>query len=316
MKTQITLFALFALLSFQSYSEPIRLMLLWEPQSQFAGYYMAKEKGIYEEYGLDLELIHSGTDKNPLEWLFEGKTDYCLSWLNACLASERVNELIHVGQVFNQSNLMLVAWKDHGIERLEDLDQKKVSIWGGMFRYNFENLFTETGIRPDIVDLYYTVNLFLRKGVSASSVMQYNEYDTILLSGVESSELARFFMRDLGFNLPEDGIYTLRDRWMQKPNEARKLLEATLEGWEYARQNPEETLDYIMTLAEQENLPTNRVHMQWMLDIVLKAVFSETGEWKPGVLSKAQYDRTVELMKHNHLLDQAPAFEAFTCSGE
>lgn len=316
MYPRIIFLLLYALSGMSLAADPVRLMLLWEPQSQFAGYYMALEKGIYEQHGLEVELIHSGTHQNPLECLHEGKTDYSLSWLNASLLDDRVGELMHVGQMVNQSNLMLVGWKDLGIEKLKDFDGKKVTIWGGLFRSNFVNCFAHEGIQAEIIEQYYQTSLFQRKAVAGCSVMEYNEYDTLLLSGIDAEALSTFRLRDHGFNLPEDGIYTLRTHWQAHPNEARKLMEASIEGWQYAKDHPEETLDVVMRYVEAQNLPTNRVHMRWMLEVMLKSVFSEDGAWTPGYLSQSQFDQTVASMIEVGLLTDAPAFESFTCSGE
>ena len=47
------------------------------------------------------------------------------------------------------------------------------------------------------------------------------------------------------------------------------FVKASLEGWRYARAHPEETLDVVMRYVEQDNLPTNRPHMRWMLGEIL-----------------------------------------------
>ena len=49
----------------------------WVPQAQFAGYYMAYEKGIYKRYGMDLTIIPGGPEKSPSDLLKKGDADFC-----------------------------------------------------------------------------------------------------------------------------------------------------------------------------------------------------------------------------------------------
>jgi NitT/TauT family transport system substrate-binding protein len=54
----------------------------WSPQAQFAGYYVAYEKGFYKNHGIDLTLIQGGPDRPPSVFLTKGKTDFATSWLS------------------------------------------------------------------------------------------------------------------------------------------------------------------------------------------------------------------------------------------
>ena len=51
----------------------VTLITLWRPQSQFAGYYMAYEKGIYRKYGLDVKIINGGPEDFPQDYLNKKK---------------------------------------------------------------------------------------------------------------------------------------------------------------------------------------------------------------------------------------------------
>lgn len=53
----VFLFILFLFLPLSAYAhEKVVLQLQWLPQFQFAGYYIAKEKGFYADAGLDVEI--------------------------------------------------------------------------------------------------------------------------------------------------------------------------------------------------------------------------------------------------------------------
>jgi NitT/TauT family transport system substrate-binding protein len=293
-------------------ARPLRLMLLWRSQSQFAGYYLAKDKGIYSRRGLEVEILRGGPDRNPLEALQKGEVDISVLWLATALsAADRGVPITHLAQVFGGSNLEIVAWKEKGLNRLQDLDGRRVSLWGEPFRPAFTALFKSQGVSPVVVPQHYTVNLFLRRGVDACSVMHYNEYHMLFQAGVDESELARFPLKD-HVEFPEDGLYCLRSTREARPDDCRAFVEATMEGWKYAADHPKEALDSVMVRVDAAKLPTNRTHMQWMLKTVLESVFPSSKEgWTPGVLSRESYAAAVRSLKDLGVIKGAPAYEEF-----
>ena len=297
---------------------PVTLMLLWTPQSQFAGYYVALEKGFYKQRGVDVRLVRGGPDRDQVAYLRSGKADFSILWLATALASWDEGEpVVHLGQVINRSNLAVVGWKDRGVRSLKDLDGRRVSIWGGSFRPPFMSFFRAQGVKPDILNQNYSINLFLRRGVDACSVMRYNEYHMLYQCGVEEHELTTFFLSDFGCPLPEDGIYCREKTFREKPDVCRAMVEASLQGWRYAADHRDEALDIVMKQVREGHIPTNRSHMRWMLNAMLDSIFPATpADWQVGILNSDDYRKTVKMMKQGGLIDDAPPFKSFTVQGE
>jgi NitT/TauT family transport system substrate-binding protein len=273
---------------------PVRLMMQWTAQAQFAGYYVAKAKGLFARRGLDVEIIPGGPDRDPVARLGEGKTDFIVLWLaSAIVAADAGTPLAHVGQMINSSHLSLVAWKEKGIRDLRDLHGRRVAVWGGVFRDPFTALFKAQGIEPRIITQYATVNLFALRGVDAAAVMDYNEYHVLYQSGIDESELRRFPLKEHGIDFPEDGLYCLRETHRARPETSRSLVAASLEGWRYAAEHQEEALDMVMAEVRAANLPTNRAHMRHMLRVLIPSIIpAGNAAWKAGVLAPDAYERT------------------------
>jgi NitT/TauT family transport system substrate-binding protein len=292
------------------------LVLQWAPQAQFAGYYMALEQGFYRDHGLEVEIIPGGPAVDPVGSLVAGDADFATSFLTGAVtaAAEGV-PLVNVAQVVNRSSLMIVARRS-AIKDRDELDGKRVSLWGASFRSAYLGYFSTARIKPVIVPQYYSVNLFLQGGVAACAAMEYNEYHTILQAGVEPAELTTFSMRDAGFGFPEDGIYTLAATARERPDVCREFAAASLEGWQYARQHPDEAVESVMAHAAEAHVPTNRVHQRWMLDHILTAIFpGEHDLWQVGVLSRSDYERTRAIMIGEGLIDGAPSYPRFVAPG-
>src|SRR5688572_31993151 len=99
----------------------IRLLPLWLPQAQFAGYYLAGEKGFYARRGLDVEVLRGGPEHDVGKVLETGEADFAVVWLaQALFAVDRGVPLSHVAQVFSTSNLEIVAWRKKGVGNLRD----------------------------------------------------------------------------------------------------------------------------------------------------------------------------------------------------
>jgi NitT/TauT family transport system substrate-binding protein len=294
----------------------IRLVLHWKPQAQFAGYYVAAEKGMYAARGLDVTVIPGGPDIDSLVELREGRADFALAFLSGALSAYGHGDpIVNVCQVINRSNLLLVAWRDKVDERA-DLNASRVTLWGMSFRAACDAFFSAAAVHPRLLPQYYTVNLFLRGGADACSAMEYNEYHTILMAGVDPDELKVFPMREYGLGFPEDGVYTLAATEAESPELCADFAAATMEGWEYCRDHPDEALDIVLRQTAQAHVPTNRVHQSWMLDRVLASIFpGENDAWQPGKLARVDYERTRAIMIGQGQIETGPAYDAFVAPG-
>ncbi len=289
------------------------MMVQWTPQSQFAGYYVAVEKGFYEAHGVDMQVLRGGPDRSPTRSLLAGEVDFATMFLSRGLdLRSRGYPVVNVAQVINQGTVMLVGRKSYGIEEIEDLNGSTISLWDGEFNIPFRAFFAIHNIEYTRVPQYYSVNLFLRGGVDACAAMHYNEYHMIYQAGVDFNELTPLMLRDHGVNIPEDGIYCLAPLQQANPGLCNAVAEASLEGWRYAREHPEEALDIIMEYVNAAHVPTNRAHMSWMLRIVLDAIFPDHSQtWTAGRLSREQFQDAVDLMMMLDLIHEAPGYEAF-----
>ena len=87
MKTKIAsllLASAFSLAAFQAgAADKVTLQLKWVTQAQFGGYYVAKDKGFYEEEGLDVEIKPGGPDIAPAQVIAGGGADVIVDTIMA-----------------------------------------------------------------------------------------------------------------------------------------------------------------------------------------------------------------------------------------
>src|SRR6185369_4808875 len=82
-------------------ADKLTLQLKWVTQAQFAGYYVAKAKGFYDEAGLDVTIKAGGPDINPSQVIAGGGADVVLDWMPSAMATrEKGVPLVNIAQVF------------------------------------------------------------------------------------------------------------------------------------------------------------------------------------------------------------------------
>jgi NitT/TauT family transport system substrate-binding protein len=284
----------------------------WSHQAQFAGYYVAYEKGIYEKYGIDLTIMNGGPDSPSADYLKNGKSDFATMFLSTAIRekADGVN-LVNIGQIVQRSALMLIAKKSSKINDPKDMDGKKIGLWGPEFQVQARALFKKYGVEPRIIPQSQSVNLFLRDGVDVVSAMWYNEYHTILNDGIDPEELSTFFFYDYGLNFPEDGIYTLTENFEKDPSLSCAFVKASIEGWKYAFENPDEAVDIVLKYMRNSKLPANRVHQKWMLGRMKDIILGDGERTTIGVLKEADYNRVTDELKKTGFIKDPPRFRDF-----
>jgi NitT/TauT family transport system substrate-binding protein len=296
----------------QAQPKKATLITLWVPQAQFAGYYVAIDKGIYLKHGIDLKILRSGAGYDTFQTLKNGQADFAVLWLVTALKERSAgSKLVNISQIVQRSSMMLISKKTSGINGLQDMRGKKVGLWEGDLGIPARTLFKKNGIDIREVRQSQTVNLFLRGGIDVASAMWYNEYHVVLNSGIDADQLNIIFLDKLGMKFPEDGLYTMEKTIQSDPELVHAFAQASLEGWRYAFEHPEETIDIVMKYMRQAAVPANRSHQRWML-LKMKDIMTKAGDpGSFGVLHKEDYDAVCKMMYQEGLIRNFTGYANF-----
>src|SRR5437016_9495703 len=111
-------------------ADPVTIQLKWVSQAQFAGYFVAKEKGFYKDAGLDVTIKAGGPDVAPPQVIAGGGADVVVDWMPSALASrEKGVPLVNISQTYKKSGLMLTCRAETGIKKPPDFKGKTTGIW-------------------------------------------------------------------------------------------------------------------------------------------------------------------------------------------
>lgn len=223
--------------------DKITLQLKWLPQSQFMGYYVAKEKGYFKEEGLDVEIIPGGSDIIPEQQVANGVADIGVTWVSSLLKYQNQGwDLVEVSQTFQKSAMLLVSKTSSGIKTPADLKGKKVGSWFGGNEYEIYALLEKNGLNKDkdltLVQQDFTMNQFLKGEIDAASAMIYNEYGLLLEAGLKKEELNVIDMNDAGVAMMEDCLFVDK-KWLAENEDVLvRFLRASNKGWAEAAKDP------------------------------------------------------------------------------
>lgn len=281
------------------HANTVALQLQWVTQSQFAGYYVAQDKGFFEEEGLEVTILPGGPDIAPPQVLAGGGADAMLNWMPSALAArEKGLPVVNIAQPFKTSGLMLTCWKDTGITSVQDFKGKTIGVWFFGNEYPFLSWMSKEGISTDggddgvtVLKQGFNVDPLLQREADCISTMTYNEYGQVLDAGVNADELITFKYEDQGVATLEDGIYVLEDNLNDEVfvDKMVRFVRASMKGWEYAAANPEEA-GAIIIENDETGAQSEEAQVRMMKEIA-KLTAGST-----GALIEADFQRTVDTL--------------------
>ena len=281
------------------HANTVTLQLQWVTQSQFAGYYVALDKGFYEEEGLDVTILSGGPDIAPPQVLAGGGADAMLNWMPSALAArEKGLPVVNIAQPFKTSGLMLTCWKDTGITSVADFKGKTIGVWFFGNEYPFLSWMSQEGISTEggddgvtVLKQGFNVDPLLQRQADCISTMTYNEYGQVLDAGVNPDELVTFKYEDQGVATLEDGIYVLEENLADPVFEDKmvRFVRASMKGWKYAEENVEEA-GAIVVENDETGAQSEAAQVRMMGEIAKLTAGSN------GALDAADFQRTVDTL--------------------
>lgn len=223
--------------------EPVRLQLKWRHQFQFAGYYAALEKGYYREAGFDVTLLPARPGTDSIREVVAGHAEFGVASAELVQRFAVGDPVVALAVIFQHSPLVLFARREAGIASVQDLQGKRVAL------------------AESETELFAYLR---REGVPAASLVRERHHftaDALLngrvdaLAGYDTDEAwhlrahpeawIRFTPRAAGIDFYGDTLFTASARLAADPERVQAFTEASLRGWRYALDHPEEIIALI-----------------------------------------------------------------------
>ena len=240
--------------------DTVHLQLRWKHQFQFAGYYAAVEKGYYREEGLDVVLHAGAPDRQPVSEVLSGRAQYAEGNSEVLLARLQGQPLVALAAIFQHSPSVLLTLRSSGIASPKDLAGKRVMFVNGMNDADFMAMLHNEGVARERLTLLpssYDVEDLVRGKVDAFNSYLTNEPYFLKQRGIEYTVINPINSR---VDFYSDILFTSEDELRHHPARVAAMRRATLKGWRYAMDQPDEIIELLLTKYQ---VPKTREHLEY-----------------------------------------------------
>ena len=222
----------------------VALQLKWKHGFQFAGFYAALEKGFYDEANLNVTIIEGGPGIDFIDAVLSGKAQYGLEMPTLLLRRAEGDPVVVLASIFQYTPLSLISLAENNIRTPEDLIGRDIMIRSES-DVSLRAMISKAGV--DLAAINVTPNSFNLEDLIQGKTDAMSLYVT--------DTPAEFAKRGLAFNamVPHeygvkfygDSLFTTEDQITKHPDQVEAFRKASLKGWEYAMENPEEIARFI-----------------------------------------------------------------------
>ena len=287
--------------------EEVTLQLKWTHQFQFAGYYMAKAKGYYDEAGLDVTINPAQPEKNPVLQVIQDEADFGIGHSELILNYAKGDPVVVLGVVLQRSPMGLVTI-DPTINSPSDFHGKKMMLDNNMAEI-FAYMRQYSVDRRDVIlhrhRLASPVEL-LRGGVDVLSIYKSTAHAGLQELRQAGHEVKVFYPHEQGIDFYGDNLFTTQRMIMERPNAVRAFREASFKGWHYAINNPEETVRYIL-----ENYITPKTYEELLKEAEVLTEFMNASRIYPGNMTEDHWRSIAQTYRDLDYLKSIPDLSNF-----
>jgi len=272
----------------------ITLQLNWLHQFQFAGYYIAKEKGFYKDVGLDVTINEFSNNIELNNILKNKEADFAIGRSSLLINKINGEDIVAIAAIFQNSPLMLLSI-DEKITTIEDIRNKKIMITpDAEFTASLTAMLNSNGIYKEniqIIEHSFNIEDLINKKVDLMASYISNELIVLKDRGINYNI---FHPKDYGFDFYSDILFTSSEFIKQNPITTKKFYEASLKGWEYAFNNKIEAAELIYKKYNSQN--KSLINLIKEAEILETLAINEENN-KIGALDKRKLEKILQVFK-------------------
>lgn len=232
---------------YSSSLEKVSIQFNWKYQFEVAGFIVAKEKGFYENVGLDVELKEYNPEVDILSDVLNNKVTYGISSSNIVLENKKIASIVLLATYLQKSPLVFITKPDIKtpsqflgktiMGNKDELKNSSLAIFLSHFNINFSN--------TKFVPHNFKIDDFVSGKIEIMSAFRSNQLYELDKNNIDYNIIDP---ADYGFVMSAVNLYTSRDEALKNKDRTQKFIEATNLGWEYALNNKEEIIDILINI--------------------------------------------------------------------
>jgi NitT/TauT family transport system substrate-binding protein len=282
--------------------DEVRVQLKWVHQAQFAGFYMAVEKGYYGQENLKVTLLPGGPGISPVEQLLSGKADFGVDSAENILVSRGEGKpAVGIAAIYRRSAVVFVAKTDSGIVRPANFIGKTVAIGGEAgairdYELQFHAMMKRLGLDVSMVKIVPwdpALETFLRGEAEVAPCYATGNLIKLRRQGLK---LNLIWPSDYGIHFYSDTLATTDRIISENPDLVTRFLRATLRGWREAVEDCQEAATVTLKYAQITDPELQTAMMEALLPLV------HTGEDRIGWMKAEVWQGMYQILLEQNLL--------------
>jgi ABC-type nitrate/sulfonate/bicarbonate transport system substrate-binding protein len=249
--------------------QKITVMLDWVPNTNHTGLFVAKNKGWYQEVGLDVEIIQAG--ESPVEQVVAGgQAEFGISYQESVtLARTEDAPIVSVAAVIQHNTSGFASRADRDITTPKDFEGKTYGGWGSPVEAAMLELLMSCDngdvSQVNILDTGYA-DFFAITERDIDFAWIFYGWDGI------SAELKNIPLNVVMLNEWADCvpdyytpvIVTSEAFMAENPDQIKAFMATTTRGYEYAIKNPTEAADILLEVAPESDPALVQASQKWL----------------------------------------------------
>lgn len=257
--------------------QKVSLQLMWLDQFQFAGFYIAKEKGFYQKVGLDVEFKKFQNETNVLQEVTQNRATFGLGSSSLIVHKSNGADISIFGAIFQTSPLVILALKNSNIDSIKDLKDKNLMIADEQLNFaNLQAMFSSQNFDIKSVKLIphsFNVDDLINKKADLMASYTTNEPFLLKEKGYESKI---FYPKDYGFDFYENIMFTNSEFAEKNPKIVYDFYKASIDGWKWAFENIEKSVDIVF--EKYNPLNKSKEALLFEANEIKKIIFDKNGD--------------------------------------
>ena len=283
----------------------VTVVLDYTPNTNHTGLYAAKDKGFYEEKGLDVEIVQPPED-GAEALVASGKADFGVSYQDTManvLGGDAKMPITAIAAIVQHNTSGIMSRKGEGIDRPKGLEGKRYSTWNSPVEQNTIKKVMET----DGGD-YDKLTLIPATPLDEVAALREDQTDAIWIfegwgkvsADVQDYPVDYWNFRDIDdtFDYYTPVLISNNDLIANEKDYVKDFVEATQKGYEFAIENPKEAADIL--LANDDSLDKDMIYASQ--EFLSKEYKKDADKW--GIFDKDRWAKYYTWLIDNDLVEE------------
>ncbi len=284
--------------------EKVTFVLDWTPNTNHTGLYVAQEKGYFEEAGLDVEIVQP-PEGGAEVLVASGKADFGISFqdtMAACLSGENALPITAVAAVIQHNTSGIISRAGEGMDVPKGLEDHTYATWEGPIELaTIREVMKKDGgdfEKVQLIPSTVTDEVSALRSKSVDSIWIFYGWAGVKteLEGLDTDYFA-FAEIDSVFDYYTPVVISGNKFLKEKPETAKKFLNALGKGYEFAIQNPEAAAEVLCEAVPELDKELVVASQQYLKD----QYQAEAEQW--GIIDADRWNGFYEWVNENGLTE-------------